>query len=151
VVCRQHGVGIDTVANVLHPWKALLPMLVTEVGIDKATNEAHPSKALPPMLVTEVRMVTDVTVAFSTFHVLHQSWSMVVLPSGMLTCVFGNELHPLKAFSPMLVTKVGMYRVASELHRPKAYLPMLMTEVGIDTAANELHPLKALPPNDAGD
>ena len=69
------------------------------------------------MLVTEVGMVTDATVTFSTFHVLHQSYSMVVLPSGMLKCLFGNELHPAKTLPPMLVT-----------------------EVGIDTAANEVHP-----------
>ena len=69
-------------------------MLVTEVGIDTAANEVQRWNARTPMLVTEVGMVTDVTVTFSTFHMLHQSCAMVVLPSGMLKCLFGNELHP---------------------------------------------------------
>ena len=91
-------------------------MLVTEVGIDTAANEVHLAKALTPMLVTEVGMVTDVTVSFSTFHVLHQSCSMVVLPSGMLKCLFGNKLHPSKAYPPMLVTEVGIDTAANEVH-----------------------------------
>jgi hypothetical protein len=44
--------------NALHPWKAYLPMLVTDDGISRLANALHPWKALPPMLVTDDGITT---------------------------------------------------------------------------------------------
>ena len=44
-----------------------------------------------------------------------------------------NELHPLKAPSPMLVTDDGIARLANALHPWKALSPMLLTDDGMVT------------------
>mgnify|MGYP000677248367 CR=1 FL=1 len=72
-------------------------MLVTEVGIDTAANELHPLKALSPMLVTEVGIDTAAAATFSTVAYPPHPLPMVVLPSGLLKCLFGTELHQSKA------------------------------------------------------
>ena len=43
---------------------------------------------------------------------------MVVTESGME--MLANELHPLKALSPMVATESGMVMLANELHLWKA-------------------------------
>jgi len=61
-----------------------------------------------------------------------------------------NEVHPLKALSPMSVTDDGISKLANALHPKKAESPMLVTDGVISinelntTVVNELHSLKAL-------
>ena len=40
-------------------------------------------------------------------------------------------VHPSKAFSPMLVTELGMVTEVRSVHLKKAYSPMLVTELGM--------------------
>ena len=70
----------------------------------------------------------------------------VSVPSMGWTMKVANELHLLKAPSPMLVTDDGIARLANELHPLKAWSPMLVTDDGIARLANALHPLKASSP-----
>ena len=65
--------------------------------------------------------------------------SEVGLASSMgWTIKLANELHPLKAMSPMLLTDDGIARLANEQHPMKARSPMLVTEAGMVRLANEL-------------
>lgn len=52
---------------------------------------------------------------------------------------FFNDVHPLKAPCPILVTDSGIDTSANEVHPEKAPSPMLVTESGITTLSNELH------------
>ena len=47
-----------TLANALHPRKALIPILVTDAGMSTLDNELHPRKANVPMLSKDVGIVT---------------------------------------------------------------------------------------------
>jgi len=61
------------------------------------------------------------------------------VPSLGWTIKVANELHLLKAPSPMLVTDDGIARLANALHPSKAQFPMLVTDDGIARLANEVH------------
>ena len=83
------------VVNELHPAKAELPMLVTDVGSSRLANAVHLLKEESSILVTEDGMVTAVTVSASTPHSSHELRSprqcapavTVAVPSGMAKCI----------------------------------------------------------------
>ena len=100
--------GIATSVNELHPSKALCPMLVTEGGIATFVNELQKAKALFPMLVTEDGMVTVFTVVLST---LHSSYSIVMVPSGILKCPSALTTDIFAAVIPLHSTMQFRLRV----------------------------------------
>ena len=108
--------GMVMLANELQYSKALTPMVVTESGMVMLANTLHPAKAQSPTVVTESGIVTVATVSFNTFHAPHQSFSILAVPSGMLKCIRGNELHPVKAWLPMVVTELGILILSKESH-----------------------------------
>jgi len=56
------ALGIDKLANAVHPLNALTPMLVTDVGIVMLVRTVLPAKALSASVVTLKTMVETVIV-----------------------------------------------------------------------------------------
>ena len=90
---------IATPVNELHLKKARSPMMVTEDGIAIPVNELHPSKAQFLMMITEDGMVTVFTVVMYTPHSLHDPFSIVMVPSGILKCPSALTTDIFAAFS----------------------------------------------------
>ena len=99
------------------------------------------------MLVTEFGMIvlwhptTSVLVAVSimALQLLRLSYARLLESTAMDV----RPLQPKKAWSPMLVTELGMVTEVRPLQQVKAKLPMLVTELGIVTEVRYPQPEKA--------
>ena len=59
------------------------------------------------------------------------------------TFILSNELHPLNAQLPILVTLLGISMLFNELHPLNAQKPISVTLLGMSMLFNELHPENA--------
>ena len=93
-----------TVARVVHPWKALLPILVTFEGIVIEAKELQLWKALPPIDVTEEGMLTEASLE----QPLNANAS-ILLPDTIVTWVRLEQLkYDLEAKAAGTLREVGL-------------------------------------------
>ena len=133
--------------NFLQPLNAELPMLVTLSGIHMLVKSLQHQKAPSHMLVTLsgiiVALQPEISSLVSVFIIaLHISrLSYTALFSSTLILV--NPMQVEKAYSPILVTFLGIFILVNPKQPLNAAYPMIVTLSGIFMLAIFWHPLKA--------
>ena len=150
----------------VQPANALSPMLVTLSGMLICRSDVHPLNALRPMFVTLPGMVKSVcserkemslvrselystlptTLKYGEWHVMvhlqpAKGFAFIVLILTELGIVIScNDVQPLNASFPMLVTLPGIWIFRSDVQALNASFPMLVTLSGMLICLSDVHP-----------